>query len=243
MTFFFKRSVVTLDCFTSNPTAYELSKPNHSAKFVPNWWRTIPPYYFQQNSVFQSPTIKGCEGFKGLYAKGAIVPLWSDLMVEIGPKGTDYYQWQFSDRCSDIVIHTPEQMGNYVDTQSVQHFKLGCPWTFKCDADIKWVWIDPVWNRLGKNDFTVLPAIVSFNKIALQGNVNLFFYREENPKVMKINHGEPIFQLVPLTEKKLKIKHHLVSEQEMQKLHIFEKSVAFYNRYKYVKKLLQRKMA
>jgi hypothetical protein len=238
MSFFINRSSITIDCFTSDHLAFQLSKPDYAIKFMPDWWKKMPSYYTEKNNLYHSPTMKGCEGFKNSFLNGFMIPMWSDLILDVGPKGTNGYGWQFSDRESSIVIHPFKQMNSYLDETNIQHFKLTCPWSFKCNKDIKWVWTDPLWNRIHSNDYTILPGIVSF-KFALQGNVNLFVYREEKSKLIKINFGQPVTHLVPMTEKKLKIKHHLVSEDEYKKLSILTKPVVFYRRYTTIKNLLK----
>lgn len=240
MNFFVRRSNITIDCFTSDITIFNVARPDYAARFIPDWWKKVPNYYNEKDSLFQSPTIKKCEAFKGMFTHGLILPLWSDLILDVGKKGTNYYGWQFSDRKSNMVIHPFAQMNNYLDEQNIQHFKLTCPWTFRCKDDTKWAWVDPVWTNVQSNDYVILPGIVSF-KIALQGNVNLFVYREENPKIIKINFGRPLAQFVPMTEKKLKIKHHLVTEQEYENLSFLKSPIVFYNRYNTLKKLLKRK--
>ncbi len=240
MTFFFKRSVVTLDCFTSNPAAYELSKPDHAIKFVPDWWKRLPSHFVEKENIYQNPTMKGCEGFRGMFLNGVMIPLWSDLILEVGPKETDYYRWQFSDGVSSITIHPFTQMGNFLSIKEVQHFKLSCPWSFRCKDDVKWAWIDPAWANIDSNDYRILPGVVSFN-IPLQGNINLFVYRTNKTKTIKLNFGQSVSQLMPMTEKKLKIKHHLVSKDEHEKLVMFANPVVFYKRYTTIKNFLRKK--
>jgi len=236
MLFFFRKPKVIVDCFTENSGAFEFAKPDNAIKFIPDWWKNIPVSYTPENSFFKYPTLKGCDGVINNFKYGVIIPAWCDLAIEIGPKGSDFYRWQFSDSFSELSTHEYIQFNNHIDAREIQHIKLHSPWYFSCKEIMHWIWTDPKWNNIKINNYIVLPGITSF-KYQHSTNINLLFYREAQSKIIDIKHRTPLMHMIPLSDKKLILKHHLVSRDEFNKLGLNPGVLTFFNRIKTLKKL------
>ena len=121
MIFFFKRSTITVDCFTSRKDVYDFSPVDYSNKFYPEWWKKLDKQVY--NSFYPEATMKTCEGFIQNYQTGFIVPLWSDLSVRLGSTNSTDYNWQYADEISVARIHSVQQRGTYLPPDLYSHIK------------------------------------------------------------------------------------------------------------------------
>lgn len=233
-----KPKEVLLECFTSNSSVFDLAKPDHAVKFVPDWWKDVPPSFVGAGAFFKSPTIKKCSGFIENFKHGLMLPMWSDLSIELGRAGTVDYRWQYSDFHSELETHSFEQINNYLDPKQVFHAKLMNPWAFKCKEDTPWMWSNPTWNMLGTNHYVALPGVVDY-KYQHSVHVNLLFSRGQTTKVIEIPFRMPLVQITPLTERRLKVKHHLVSQKELDDLKNRSRLVTFVGKYSTIKNILK----
>lgn len=202
---FFNKSI-TLDCYTSDRQAYEHAKIQQAGKFIPDWWKSLP-----KDVPF--PTMRQCAGFIDLYKKSFVLPLWSDVDISISD---DQYTWQYADHCSNAEGHSGAQFDGWVSEESNFHLKLISPWRLKCDKEVFFQWSDVSWDGERVFKYTTPTAVVEY-KYQHATNVNLLF----NKKVVqdiRLHHGTPLVFITPLTEKKVVLRHHLVSESEVEQL-------------------------
>ena len=86
------------------------------------------------------------------------------------------------------------------------------------------MWLGAEWS-LHNYDIKVLPGILSFDIVTAM-NVNIMFPMHDDEFVLPV--GLPLGQLVPLSDKRLKINNHLVTEQEYNKHRMNSFGVSFY---------------
>lgn len=213
--FWFKKSKIILDCFTYRQGIFENCKIDHANKFFPEWWKKLPKEVYQQDKFTPTPTMKTCSGFLDLYRHGVIVPMWTDLKVEIESTASDFYRWQFADEVSSAVVHPSFQHG--FDIRKYSHLKLEGPWRFKCNQDVNWLWIQPDYNMQTFTDYKILSGKVNLKHVPYL-NINLMFIREEKPKLVTIEYKKPLVHLIPNVEKELEVRHHLVTPQEYSRI-------------------------
>jgi len=217
MLFLFKRKLFTIDAFVPDQLTGELFPITHASSILPEWWKKIPSTYDDVNSPsnkIKTYTIKKCPGFRDLYTKGFVIPLWSDLVIETKFDGDIRYQFASGSPASIIDSHNRLQFGNYFD--NLIHAKISSPWFLSEKTGIKFHFSNPVWNLINVFDGNILPGIIDF-KYQHQTNINMFL-----PKVNQsyyLEAGTPLVHLHPLTEKKVSIKIHCVSADEMTKIH------------------------
>lgn len=237
--FWFKQKELVIEFFTTNPSAFELAKPDHAVKFIPDWWKNIPPHVIQPGEIHKSPTMKRCAGFVEHYKHGFMLPIWSDLNIQFGPIGTTEYKWQFSDRVSVLDNHNFKQTNNYLREEEVLHVKLINPWVFKCDEDVPWVWTSPSWNTIKTNNvYSTLQGTVEY-KYQHTANINMLIYKNHQWNTIHIPFRTPIAHAIPLTTRPLKIVHHLAEKTEFDMLYHRAAQVKFLNKYKIVRNLLK----
>lgn len=205
---FIKRSKVVVDCLTSNESAMEYFPIAPTKKFLPEWWKQCPSKYIAGFS--DVATIKKCNGIHDHFDQGFILPLWSDLNFNV--RG-DVFEWQFSDRQSIIEPHTPEQWKYFADPAKFGHMKLISPWHLKTKANIKFLFLNPAWHLPIEKPFEILSATVSF-KFQHATNINLMLSLMQDT-VVNLKAGQPMAHIVPITEKEIILKHHLVDESDL----------------------------
>jgi len=211
--FFIREKDIYLDCFTCIPHVYDYAKISHGRNYKPNWLKDTPKL---RNDEQQ--TIKNCTALLQFYEKGIVIPSWCELELTIGDKKDRYWSWESSsDTLSTDNSHDSNQFEKFAKGRG-NNIKINSPWRFKTKKDIKFVWSQPTWSmRDTLFNFSILPGVLEFRKQHAT-HINLFIEHKDEQQFCKIPSLEPLAMLHPLTEKKIIIKNHLVSEKEMQRI-------------------------
>ena len=236
--FWKRKKEIILNCYTNRADVYNFFPIVETKKNIPKWFKELPTPRFKKIEDRNSANlnIKLCSGFTDYFKRGIAVPLWSDLFVRIGKKNTLDYEWHFADRCSGIEIHSSEETNNNFDPLLYQHFKITSPWLFSCDEDISFLAMEPGWHFDVLGTARILPGVVNF-KYQPNTNINMFFARENEGTDLLFPARMPIYHYFPLTDRKITIKNHLVSNEQFRK--IFEKG----NPFKFIREYEERKKA
>lgn len=218
MNFFWRRKRLIVDAFTCESPVHDFFPIRKAGAFIPDWWKraekeiTCPHGNF---SIKQS-TIKRCEGLIGAYGSGFIIPLWSELRIKTTEEGGYDYLW--ASQCTpgpSVVSHEDSQFGGF-DHGHI-NAKIISPWAISEKSGIKFMWLQPTWNRVS-SIFTahIIPGALEF-KVNKASHINMFLPKKNMEHVF--DPGEPIAHLVPLTEKKVEIRNHLVTPQEYERFY------------------------
>jgi len=231
MLFFFKERPIVIDCLTSNVATYEHAKITEANNFYPEWWKAIPKKVTVEGNFFPSPTMKTCPGFIDLYSRGFMVPMWSELAIEVGQENTSHARWQFADKISTADTHPPFQhQGSFLNPNKFFHLKIHSGWIMQSKQKINMLMIQPFWNSDPSNIF-VAPGVMPVGK-GMTLNVNMFFKRQEQMSVYNLEFKQPVVHLLPQTNKKVKLNFELVSEQDARNIvKAANPKVTFINRF------------
>ena len=214
MFFFFRKKKIVVDAFTCMYTAHEYFPIQNAIKTVPDWWKSLPKEYTTATDLGISlnlPTMKKCDGFLDLFNRGFILPLWSDVIINTQDNG--YYQFQWANiKTSVIMTHDMRQYGSVI-SNNFTHMKIISPWVLREKTGVKFVWMNPSWNRLFSDNLNILPGVMDF-KYQQDTNINILI--EKKNHTYKLSAGEAMAHIIPLTDDKVEIKNHLISEQEYQ---------------------------
>jgi hypothetical protein len=221
--FFHRTSVINVDCFTANNDAYKFTPIVKASKAKPDWYDKVlspktsntkwPQYKTDENGyinfdwTLSNRTLKSCPGFHDLYSKGFILENWCDFAVNVIETGITYH---YSNGKAPI-IHNNDQ----VEPGFLNHhiLKLHSPWIIQTKEDVQFLLTGAQWS-LEKFNFHVLPGIVNFHH---QTGSNVFItLRKDVHDQFVIPMGQPLAQFVPLTDKKIKIHNHVVTEEELK---------------------------
>jgi len=241
MFFFFRKSTVVLDCFTDNNYLHDFLPIDYGHKFYPDWWKQLPKDFVSKKSPTQLKlnTMKSCRGLISYYQNSAVIPLWSDYNIKIGSLKTPKVMFESASQYKGV-FHEPEQWGNYLPSTKYGHLKLDCPWFIREKEGIQFSFSQPFYNNLNPTEYLFCPGIVDY-KYQNSGNLNIMFDFRDDERIIELRAGEPAAMIIPLTERTLKIKTHLVSPQELNNMN--PKPITFNHHYQFVKKAMDKKEA
>lgn len=235
----FKKKPIVLNLYTYRPEVFNYFPIETAKKCIPSWYKGLPtPYY--KNEEDNEVNLKLCVGVLDYYVNGFILPLWSDLHLKIGCIGSTLYQWTYADAVSHAAIHLPSQYGNILPETEYQHLKLTSPWLATCDEDIKFLLTQPDWTFDFDDNIHILSGFMDF-KYQAGTNVNLFAKRQQNDYETILKAGTPLYRIVPITEREVVIKTHLVSEEKMNSIAVKNRPISFLRHYELKKKIMSSK--
>lgn len=209
---FLKKKQIVVDCFTDNQNAFNALQIQNSSNFMPKWWKNMPANY-SDGGLFKQPTMKTCNGLIETYKTGIILPMWCDFIINVTNKE---YRWHFADEKNSANIHGHQQWDSFADPLEYGHIKISSPWRLKEKTGINWFTTLPQWNfGLNRNLFFA-SGMLSF-KHTHELNLNFFIKLNENYEQF-INVGSPIAHLIPISEKNIILKHHLIDQNEYARM-------------------------
>jgi len=214
MIFNFKKSTITVDCFTHSRAAYELYTIRKAVRYYPETIKkmepSIPIIDRESGITIQTPTLKKCTGLNGLYTKGAIIPLWMDFICEPKTHGQDKSRLGLTDqnKVHSLQTHSHDQFPGMFD--NYYHMKFGGVWNIVENTGIKFIWTPAIWNleEHDLNDKIIIPYGLTYYDEQPQTNLNIFVKKDAPNFILKA--GTPMIHIIPLTEKEVEYKCHLV---------------------------------
>jgi len=221
MIFKFPKKKITLDCFTTKAYVIECAPIVPAIKLVPDWWKNIP----NQDAVY-TLTMRHCAGMVDYYKKSVAIPLWASMAITVGED--KHYSWMFSDHTTEAVVHdTKIQAPNFLNDYG--HLKITSPWLLKCKEDINWVWSHPTYDYANNNQINSFPAITNFY-YQHQTHINTMVSLEK-PQTIVIPQGQILTMLTPMSDRKVEVIRHLVSDDEYKRLQNRNLPTLFKNSY------------
>jgi len=231
MIFLFSKKKIVLDCFTSDEQLLQTAPVTSAIKQIPTWWKTLPVSRFVGNDFFPHPTMKNCVGVVDYYKNSVALPMWSDLAIKVADSN---YSWQYADRKSVAEI---QDLGAEATgfLPSYGNLKLISPWAFKTKEDVSWVCSQPIYNFSMHNvGVIVAPGVLNFLHQHYT-NINMMFPKTKNG-LHTFEHGQVMMHLTPMSDRRIEIVRHLVSEVELSRL--LDKPISFLKNYS---KLIEKK--
>jgi hypothetical protein len=232
---------VYVDCYTVNSDVYNTSRIKTATYYYPKWWKRLLPTVgqpvFDELPKLTRPasTMRHCVGFTDLFKKSFCLPLWSDLMLHVEPAMQAGHAWKFADGRSTLGEHPSFQRGDFMPPEHFQHIKLNSPWHLRCEEEINFLFFDPFWPSYeGEETVIIPPGLLSYQHQSAT-NINLFVRKLENEsRTVDLKFNTPLVFLTPLTDRKVILRYHLVSAQEMAD--VTRPQVAFVDSYLQAKK-------
>lgn len=229
---FNKEKEIHVDFFTLERSCIDLTPIVPAIECIPQWWKNLPTK--MSDPMFGDivpPTVRKCPGFIEYYKTGFMLPMWCDIRVNVSKEG-GIHPMVPSQRFS-VEQHPPEQHAGFLS--SFQNLKLKAPWHVREKTGAKFLGLHPVWNYPVPVEYTVPTGILDF-KYQNSIHVNTMVEIREEKYSYNLNIGDPVYHLIPLSEKPVKIHLHQVTEAELRKLDYAHFS--FFGVYNKMKKLL-----
>jgi len=212
MIFFFKKKPVVLDCFTYNSTVHDNIPIDYAKKFYPDWWKNLPKEYRPRESIVPLHTMKSCKGFVEFYKNGIIIPMWEDFYASVSSFKEQQFLWQTASN-SQSASHAVEHWTGFLPRHRYRHLKLESPWAIWTKEYIQFAFVQPLYNQEEPNDFVFCPGVLDF-KYQHGSHINIMVEFKKDPREFKIAAGTPSVLLLPMTEREVVVKTHLVSYDE-----------------------------
>ncbi len=223
--FFHRTPEIVLDCFTTDNTVYLTTPIVKAGKAIPEWWRNLKPYearfeHSPENPfhLIQDVTARDCYAIIELYKRGVILENWCDISFHM--ENGSYNYWYTTGHAP--VEHPRRQIGDSFPNH--HHIKLSSPWAIREKTGAKFLWLGTEWS-LDKLEIKVLPGVINFD-IVSQINVNIMFPARDG--TFNIPVGNPLVQIIPLGDEKLRVVNHIVTEQEFKKITLHSNTPSFY---------------
>lgn len=229
---------ITLDCYTTNSGVYHAFPVAKSTELYPDWWKSLKTTAEvpEKRNPIKRPmnTVKVCEGLLDLYKSMITIPLWSDIKIQYDNKGN--FAWISS--ADDVKIgHHPAEQFNHEEFSNLIHMKIMVPWIMQEKTGVNFQLFSSDWNKPSSMFDYRIPGGVLNYKYQVGANCNIWLPKKEKATIDLIA-GDPLLNLLPLTDRKVIIKNHLIDHAEFMKIeHKFSYQSKFASRYRFLKKL------
>jgi hypothetical protein len=188
-----------------------------SSKTLPDWWKQLPrskidfvetpdQLYVPNHKTISN--MRNCYGFLEFYKKGLVIENWTDLAIKITKDNYKYY-CTTGERPAE---HNREQYGK--GFKNYHHIKLASPWHFKEKTGVQFLFVESSWS-LEDYDFKIVPGVVNFTWNT-GTNINIMLPKKDAEYVIPV--GLPLMHIIPLSDKTLEHKNHLVTSDELDKI-------------------------
>jgi len=205
---------IVVHFYTWREDVYEGAKPKPGGNVLPDWFHQLEGYSPHDKKALKNSeatlNVRTCPGIVGALTHSVVVPMWCDFRLTTNGENCLY---QYADEISNATFHNPAHLRGFYDVDKVQHIKLSAPWLVKCDEDIKWLMSDCVWHRDNHTEYTLPPGVVNL-KHTREMHLNLFFHKSRDEERFLIEYQQPIVQYVPLNERPVQVRTHLVNHQD-----------------------------
>jgi len=208
----FKPKKIILNAYTSDTAIYDLAKITPSSREKPDWWNNLPKSNFSPETG-ENRTMRGCNGFNDLYAKGFTVKTPCDFYLKSTEEGL------FQAHPKDLDLggqHDLNQMGGNFFGENAFHYKLNPQWIMDAAKDINLLMTNHSWNTPQSTSRLFVPNGILNLKFVTDLNVNMILNPPEAGQNVRFDALMPIAMLIPLTEKRVEIKHHLLTKAEYE---------------------------
>jgi hypothetical protein len=214
--FFFKRSKIVVDTFTSHPAVFDQFPIVSAGECMPEWWKEMSSSYQTINRFSvptRMPTVKRCDGIIDYYKTGFVIPMWEEVTLKTLMAG----QWAFesSNGIAAIGEHNRDQFASSAAFNDYIIIKFKPPWLITEKTGVQFIFTQPIWNQLKKlHQGMVIPLGVLDYRNQTSAAINIMFPKKDS--IYQFEVGEPMAHIIPLSEKELKVKTHLVTQAEYE---------------------------
>jgi len=222
----FKQKPIVVDCFTVKDYVIDHNPIAPAVNFMPKWMTDMPSTY-KADGFIPAPTMKRCPAVVGMMTQGFMIPLWCDLVIGINPVERSF-RWQFADEETNAKPHNVAQWDAFANPTVYGHLKIVTPWYIRTKQSIDFLWTNPFYNMDMNEKYKIVPAITEY-KHQHATNINMFIDKSTHGDIL-IKSGTPMAHVIPMSDRKIEIKTHLVDSLEYTKLRTA--SLFFINNYK-----------
>lgn len=210
--FIFKKKPVDLIAFVEETysAVNEFSPIVPASKVIPEWWKNTPAGEFSWDEMQSINTTKSCVGIINSLRAGFILPLWSELAIDVSD---EFWKYKFSDNMSMATVHPNWQAPSFYNDH--YFFKLHAPWLFRCSDDIKIAFNTPFYHTTEEGNYVTPPGVLSPVRGVYPVNIFIFVKKTANRFIIKPN--TPMYHITPYTEREVVFKTEVLTNSEFSK--------------------------
>ena len=225
--FLFPKKRIDLDAFTTRSEVLKYTPLQKASFYRPDWFKKLPGpnELINKNKGVIPPllSMKTCNGLTDYFSQGFIMPLWSDVNFQVNEEGVRY---QFADCCSVCEFHSPKQYEGYIRNNTHQHVKMMPPWHLLCDSNVNFLFSKVDWYFDELKKIYIPSGVLNFKHNSFPA-INMFL--PKSTSIISLKYGQPLIHLIPLTDKRVKLNTHLVSQSEYDKIFYKTRPCAFHS--------------
>ena len=242
-----KQKPVIINCYTSRIDVYKNTPIALSKKHIPPWFKALKPRSSVQPQLDGASldllttvnrlSVKSCPAMIGYHMKGFTLPMWSELILRWDGVGSNGWQYIYADQLSSVNPHPADQWENCKELSGQQHFKLISPWIIEVEEDVEFLVKDSLWGFLNLENLHVMSGVVRFDN-QNAAHVNMFARKTEKQNTLLIPYNMPIMDFIPLTDRPIELKLHLLTDEEYRVRQRSRYTGFFFNPYRKAKKII-----
>jgi hypothetical protein len=240
--FWFKKKEIIIDCFVTHSTIHDIHPVAPAYNFFPEGWKRLDrskkckPYeeeHPDSKIEIEVSTSKKCVSIINLFTSGFIIPAWSDFDIEMS-ENSKIMSYSYN---TDIKVRQHPSWQLWDELYSgYGHAKVMSPWIIREKEGVHFSWHQCDWNNTTDlHNYRIVSGVLDF-KYQHQSNINMFI---KQGNVISFKAGEPLVHLIPLSDREVKIKTHLVTKDEIDKIDY--RPIKYMNSYNNIKKVLSKK--
>ena len=211
--FWKKKNTIVVDAYTDRKEIFEAYQPMLARKYIPDWWKNLPQHRETDMPGYAKmpvATLRQCPAINDILKTGIIVPAWCQIHAKIDMGGNK--EIHMVPEYTQALQHDERDFGHH--KPDMVHLKITSRWAFVEKTGVKFVWVKPDWHHKNPLAYWTVPGIIEYK---YQHGVLHNLMIPYNTK-LQIDTGTPWLQLIPLSEKPIEVKCHLVSTQELEQI-------------------------
>ena len=224
---FIPKPTIEVECFTDQRVIYEAYGPELARDNMPDWWKSMPSTRKTDTPTYRgidNATLKRCPHVNQMLTTGIIFPAWLQLHLKTFDQ-VDVCEVQTYPENVPLIPHDPQDYAHH--KPGMFHGKVMSPWQIREKSGIDFIWTSPAWHQKDPLKYWTCPAITEFKyQHATIVNLMVPFNSE-----IKVEVGDPWLQLIPLSDKRIKLKTELVTTQELAKLNSLMMGLGSYQKF------------
>lgn len=215
ISFIFKKKPIHIECFNQSQNLAEIYPIKKAFHYVPDWWKKLDKSFYVHNVLtempWEKPTLRSCAGFIELYRNGLIMPMWADFDLFV-----DLDCYKFHSPYEKFKVHNHNSQEHNYALDGYHHLKILSPWLFRERTGVKFLWVPCSWSHLtDAPNLRFVPAAVDYKH---QYTTNLNCFVPKSKTQFRVESGTPIAQIIPMSDRPIKITTHVIDEVEWIKL-------------------------
>lgn len=213
---------VYIDLYTDSDCVYKIAQASNASLERPSWWKQLRKSSFDYDNMEPDTTMKSCSGANMLFAKRYPLLMPCDVYLKSGYSELSFYA--HDENAVGIQNHPTKQHDNSFGDNT--HIKFNLRWKIKTSPEthilVTGADMDTpqMTNTLSIVNGVLPPDVVS------QLNINGFITRSDEGVRLNIPAGATLANLIPLTDRKVVYRHHLVSTDDYNQMDKEESALA-----------------